>query len=654
MKSLYIYMSILFAMSSSLTIHAQEDKTTEKPKNLLDYSMLDAYRPNHNSFSGSNVLMKHLYITGGVDFVRQTSKGSFDYNTGTGGYLNVGTSFSPLWGGRISFGYSNLDEKKMIHSLRTVYGTADALFDLSSFIYGYKPYRLIDSKAFVGLGWETTRYEGINTASPLFSGGLQFGLQLNSHTRLSLEPYVLLGKNRVPNQADENWHQYDMNYGVKVGLQYSLNSWNEEGSKEKSVLSGLFDDSFIDIGVSANSVSKTKDVSAVDSRLASQLSAGGEIALGRWITPMAGLRIGLGLSHTNWGSYVATSPRLVEDGGSTSETALIVSDPSSVIGLRQETYFDASLELLFNPLAGWRDASDDIAHLTFHGGLTIGSVKKYTFTSTESARLNTTGWKVGPDFSLDMTPSVALYISPNFYKTSYAVPYSNYPESESYDDNRTQIQVGLRIRTNSLDARHGLIPRLCSKERINQLAQKNQLAAQTIRVGGALSVLKSYTHPMADSNSYGSLGFTVSGIYSLTSMSSLRASLSYNELNVTDLIPYEKFSGHIAKVGEIGVDYLFNLSDLYATNHYPFLKIEPFIGIIMAKGIQERDYESASIEKDTAFGYHTGLQVSAPIWSQLNLFVQGEYKDYGKSFMHYLPTDYHRTLTLSIGAYWTF
>lgn len=660
MKSVYKFLSIILLLASPMIIHAQENKT-KKAKNLLDYSMLNAYRSSQDSFIGPNVLMKNLYVTGGFDFLGQAPRRDFRYGIGAGAYLNVGTSFSPLWGGRISFGYNNIDEKTMVHSLRTVYGTADAVFNMSSFLYGYKSSRLIESKVFAGLGWESTKYEQTNTDSPLFTGGLQFSIKFNKHTRLSLEPYVLLGKNRVPDQADTNWHHYDMNYGVRVGLQYYLNQWNtSEGSKE-SIFSSLFDDSFFDLGVSINSIGDIHNVSPVNSRLASKLTFGGEIAFGRWITPMVGLRVGLGMSHGNWGRYIVipsqVSETLDSDTSGSSQTEPIVSDPADAVGLRQEMYLDASFELLFNPLAGWRDASKDIAHLTFHGGLTMGTVHKSNFTTTESAKLNTIGWKIGPEFSLDMTPSLSLYASPNYYKTSYTVPYNNYPMSELYDGKRTQIQFGIRIRTNSLDANHGVIPRLMNREYITRLAETNKLKAHTIRLGGGFSVLKSYVKSMADVNSYGSLGCSVFGIYSLTSMSSLRASLAYNNINITDLIPHEKFLAHTEKVGELGFDYLLNLSDLYASKergNVSLFKVEPFVGIMLAKGLKGNDNKDQVIDKDFAFGYHVGLQLSVPVWKQLNLFLQGEYKDYGKDFMHYLPADYHRALSLSGGAYWTF
>ena len=660
MKSLYKLLSVVLLLLTPLAMHAQENKT-KKSKNLLDYSMLNAYRPSQDSFIGPNALMRNLYVTGGFDFFGQAPRRDFRYDIGAGAYVNVGTSFSPLWGGRLSFGYNNIDEQQMLHSLRTVYGTADAVFNMSSFLYGYDSSRLIESKVFAGLGWESTKYEETNTDSPLLTGGLQFAVKLTKHTQLSLEPYVLLGKNRVPDQADTNWHHYDMNYGVRVGLQYNFNQWHPSDGPRESIFSDLFDDSFFDFGVSINSIGNTYNVSPVNSRLASKLTVGGEIAFGRWITPMVGMRLGLGMSHGNWGRYIATSSQETESLGSdlssSSLTESIVYDPTKAVGLRQEMYLDASFELLFNPLAGWRDASRDNFHLTFHGGMTIGSVNKNHFTSTEDARLNTIGWKVGPDFSIDMTPSLALYISPDYYKTSYSVPYSNYPISELYDGERTQIQAGIRIRTNSLDANHGLIPLLFTKEKVNEMAERNQLKSQTIRIGGSLSLIKSYVKSMADVNSYGSLGYSVFGIYSLTSMSSLRASLSYNDLNIGDLMPHDQFLSHTEKVGELGIDYLFNISDLYTNKRegiLPFFKVEPFAGIMLAKGLNGNENESYVIKKESAFGYHVGIQLSVPVWEQLNLFVQGEYKDYGKDFMHYMPADYHRALSISGGAYWTF
>lgn len=653
MKSVYKFLSIVLLLVTPLTTYAQEVKAKKDSKNLLDYSMLNAYRPNQDSFSGSNVLMKHLYITGGIDFVRQVSKGNFKYNTGTGGYINVGTSFSSLWGGRISLGYNNIDEQKMVHSLRTFYGTVDGLLNLSSFVYGYKPSRLIESKAFFGVGWQSTRYEDANSVSPLLTTGLQFSVMFNKHTRLSLEPYALWGKSRVPYQADANFHHYDMNYGVRLGLQYNLNQQKTSDHPSSSIFSDLFAHSFFDLGVSSNRVNQ------LNSSLNGRSSIGGEIAFGRWVTPMAGLRIGLGMSHANWGSYIATTSQILSPNTSHSNSSnpeIIVSDPTSVIGLRKAMYLDTSLELLFNPLAGWRDASNDIVHFTFHGGLTIGTVRKSNFTATENARLSTTGWKIGSDFSLDMTPSIALYISPSFYKTSYAVPYSNYPESKSYDDERTQVQVGIRIKTNSLKFNHGLIPRLFNKAKVNQLKENNELKPQIIRLGGGISRLKSYTRSMAQSTNYGSLGYSIFGIYSLTSMSSIRASLAYNELVVTDLIPHDRFLKHTENVGEFGLDYLFNLSYLYANKgrgHFPYFKVEPFIGILLAKGLHGNNSQGNTIQKDFVCGYHAGLHISAPIWKKLSLFLQGEYKNYGQNFMHYLPTDYHRTLSLNMGFYWT-
>lgn len=658
MKSVYKFLSVLLLLASPMIIHAQEKKT-KKSKNLLDYSMLDAYRSSQDSFNGPNVLMRNLYVTGGFDLFGQAPRRNFRYDIGTGVYLNVGSSFSPLWGGRISFGYNNVDEKTMIHSLRTVSGTADVVFNMSSFLYGYKPSRPIESKVFAGLGWASTTYEDTKTNSPLLTGGLQFLVKLNKRTRLLLEPYIILGKNRVPSQADTNWHHYDINYGVRLGLQYYLNQWNTSDGSKESIFSSLLDDSFFDLGVSLNSIGTIYNVSPVDNRLLSKLTVGGEIAFGRWITPMVGLRVGLGMSHGNWGRYLVTPSQSAaqNDASSTSQTESIESDPADAIGLRQEMYLDASFELLFNPLAGWRDASNDIAHLTLHGGLTVGTVHKSNFTTTESAKLNTLGWKVGPEFSLDMTPSLALYISPNYYNTSYSVPYSDYPISQLYDGKREQIQFGIRIRTNSLDSNHGVIPRLANKEYIKRLAETNNLKAHTIRLGGGASILKSYVKSMADVNSYASLGYSVFGIYSLNSMSSFRASLSYNDLNITDLIPHKKFLNHIETVGELGVDYLFNLSDLYANRgkeNVSLFKVEPFVGIMLAKGLGNTNVQNQSIDKDFAFGYHAGLQLSVPVWEKLNLFLQGEYKDYGKDFMHYLPADYHRALSVSAGAYWTF
>ena len=165
-------------------------------------------------------------------------------------HLRLGRQFSPLHAVRIGltggWGYlpnGTTGEEQEV--LMAQYGAeADYLFGLSSYLLGYRPERILDVSALLGVGYNHFRLGGgknresaVGLKDKASSVNIHAGLQLKffagPRAALAAEPYVALNSYRG-DLADQgqNWHQYQVTYGINLSCLYYLNNTLTPASQE--------------------------------------------------------------------------------------------------------------------------------------------------------------------------------------------------------------------------------------------------------------------------------------------------------------------------------------------------------------------------------------------------------------------------------------
>ena len=101
----------------------------------------------------------------------------------------------------------------------------DHVFDLSSFLEGYQPTRMLGIGTVLGFGAQKAKlnnYKGKWGNAVEGHGGLQFRFYTGPNGYLNVEPYLGLASDQVDLSELDNWRRFDVLYGVNINFVYYL------------------------------------------------------------------------------------------------------------------------------------------------------------------------------------------------------------------------------------------------------------------------------------------------------------------------------------------------------------------------------------------------------------------------------------------------
>ena len=117
-------------------------------------------------------------------------------------------------------------------------GQFDHLFNISSYLNGYNPSRLLEVGTVVGVGLHRARLRSTaRVATPYeVHGGLQLRFYTGPHGVLNIEPYVALASDDIDLSQARNWHRYDVTYGVNANFVYYFDNHLSRAARNRLLM----------------------------------------------------------------------------------------------------------------------------------------------------------------------------------------------------------------------------------------------------------------------------------------------------------------------------------------------------------------------------------------------------------------------------------
>ncbi len=411
---------------------------TPRPRdfNGLRYTLDGSHR-----YRGDHFTRGHTFLSFGTGALMQQ-------HVNTGGetilpmlHLRMGREFSALHALRIGMtagmGFLRSESTGQGPWALTshVGGEIDYLFNLSNYLYGYRPERPLSLSLLLGAGLGSYRLSGSRRSSVQglkdhaiayqFHTGLQVRLFASPRSAIIAEPYVQLGNagSDLSDLGSANWHKYVVNYGLNLSYVYYLNNvlsspavigdFKRTYAPGQRWLRGDADDLsqrrplFISYAIGATGYSTFGSMG-----LSSTLGPSYSLAFGGWLSSALGLRL----------SATLTNASLSESKGRT-----------NMLG-----YASLGVDALLNPLGFGRHYDWDApAGVSLLAGMEYGLMKRTNDTRSSS---NMLGARVG------LQPWVRLGHQTRFYvEPSLAVLVHRTGDNPRTHDRQLSMKVGLEM-----------------------------------------------------------------------------------------------------------------------------------------------------------------------------------------------------------------
>lgn len=418
----YIFiLGVLFANN----LYAQQDTVpANKGFNALQYSLQKRYLPRGYKFNKGG-FWNHVYISGQLGMEKIIRREGADINGGPAFSFSAGKLLNHAHSVRLSlkggwFGHK-LSDSKLYH----VGIGASYLFNITSYIKGYDPYRLLEISTVSGIGYQVSAESGKTSQVGEMHLGAQLKFHLHQQVDLVLEPLVTLYTDGIDHYSQKNWHKYDVGYGATVGFIYRLkdplSTFKKKG--QATLESSFLDNAFISVagGVQFQNSDFVKDMGILKS-----IGPHINLSFGKWYNGYWGLRLS--------GFYATDKWRQLSENNDYETT--------TYAGVRLEGMFDI-MGLLHN--------SDRMKRfsLSLLLGPEIGNMKKID--SEYPIKTMYIGLSGGVQLKYNINKKLAVFIEP---RGSY-VPYSNLEPNPSdlytkirkkYNDNVFNLNAGIELK----------------------------------------------------------------------------------------------------------------------------------------------------------------------------------------------------------------
>lgn len=488
------------------------------------------YRPLENDSLFPKQWWRRFYFGIGGGIQGLTDNIGMVSNASANAYL--GYHLTPIHSLRLSGSYIKYNFNGNNKSAKSLGVGIDYLVNLSNFAWGYDPSRVFEVSTVVGIGARYSRAALPSKINPYAHIGLNADVYISKYASLFFEPYI--GAQRqmstvLNNPSREKWN---LMYGFSTGLQVSLENRTDYFSEADSIYKKIFLDTSIGVVSSGRS-----------GGILNRLGVGYQAALGLWINPMIGLRVGAHGESFYWTSRIRNknnvpvrySHNLVLVGG----RAELMLDPLNFSKKWREAPegHDFDLNLLLGGELGWE----------LKNGLYGESIRRshayyYGITSALQAL-----------YRIDK--GTYIYIEPR-----YQAIYYNDKKSEGWSpsDNIASINVGSRV--------------YLTKPFSFKRPQGAYIPHWWVAIDAG--ALKYYNAPRVTKGGIGlnpTIGFAAG--YDLSPWASFRAQLAYQRLYNVYTARYSGYAGSQKRYGEglwessydamdLRLSYMLNLNNL--------------------------------------------------------------------------------------------
>lgn len=398
-------------------LYAQETEKNPEEQgyiNALEYSMQKRHRPANEPFVNERFI-DNTFISLNCGSYQISSPTAFSFAWGPEASLSFGKWLNPFNALRLSLGWSGFVRNNDDAQIDNIGLDLSYLFNLSSYIGGYRPSRFFEISTVAGLGYRCSLLPDDVTHVAALHLGFNFNFRFAKGMDVFVEPLFTLNSNGMDHTGDLNWHHYNLGYGGKVGLKYRIHSDKAYRVYEHEKPGKYF--------VALTGGLQYQNSALVYESLGVVKSAGphAAISFGRYFSDCFALRTSLFGSHDNWCRY-ASEIWTTYYGGFRLEGMF---DLMSAIRGKQGIF---SLSLLFGPEIGYmykKDYVNDIGRLYF--GLAGGFQTKF-----------------------HVHRNLALYLEPRFSSVPYSCKVASADPlkrvRENFYDNLLNLNFGIEIK----------------------------------------------------------------------------------------------------------------------------------------------------------------------------------------------------------------
>lgn len=488
------------------------------------------YRPLENDSLFPKQWWRRFYFGIGGGIQGLTDNIGMVSNASANAYL--GYHLTPIHSLRLSGSYIKYNFNGINKSAKSLGVGIDYLVNLSNFAWGYDPSRVFEVSTVVGIGARYSRAALPSKINPYAHIGLNADVYISKYASLFFEPYI--GAQRqmstvLNNPSREKWN---LMYGFSTGLQVSLENRTDYFSEADSIYKKIFLDTSIGVVSSGRS-----------GGILNRLGVGYQAALGLWINPMIGLRVGAHGESFYWTSRIRNK----------NNVPVRYSHNQVLVGGRAE--------LMLNPLnfsKKWREAPEghDFDLNLLLGGELGWELKNGLY--GESIR-RSHAYYYGITSALQalyrIDKGTYIYIEPR-----YQAIYYNDKKSEGWSpsDHIASINVGSRV--------------YLTKPFSFKRPQGAYIPHWWVAIDAG--ALKYYNAPRVTKSGLGlnpTIGFAAG--YDLSPWASFRAQLAYQRLYNVHTARYSGYSGSQKRYGEglwessydamdLRLSYMLNLNNL--------------------------------------------------------------------------------------------
>lgn len=416
-----------YGQTDSLAIYDEESTEASEPKKYVDFTPEDVqlqnvFRPTANDYLFPTKWYRRMYFGGGAGLNVISDNVGSAFQPQYFGY--IGYKFTPIHSLRGRFTIGNYDIAKTGASVGAFGFGVDYLANLSNFAFGYNPYRRIfDISSVLGVGMMYSSKGLPRKVVPYATLGLRFDAHLSSNIDFFIEPYVgaqtsmdgVFGR-----VTEEKWN---LQYGVNAGVQVNFNERFNRYLKADTVYRRPFVDASIG-GV----------VSGRTGGIMHRSGVGYQGAIGMWLNPVLGLRVGLqGQSH-HWYSQ----PKYLQG--------------VKVTENRDQVLLGGRAELMLNPLnisKKWRDkpGGHDF-DVNLLAGVDLGGTMRAYVPKSPSNIAFYYGMTGALQFLYRInTPGTYIYIEPRYSTATYDITKTDNSVT-SHTNHFLSMNVGTRVYMN--------------------------------------------------------------------------------------------------------------------------------------------------------------------------------------------------------------
>ena len=201
-------------------VTAPADTVAPQYSSILGLRMQSRYVPVNQPFNEEKSFLANAYVG-----LVGSSYNQFASNYSNGPYLTafLGRWFTPVHGARVSAGAGYFMDNFTATRVKIVDTRLSYTFNLSAFVDGYNPNRMVEVSPIAGLGLSL---EMNATSGTDFALGAHAGATVTVHALpgvdVVVEPLFDLTRDARKDPRMDVWHSYLIGFHGGVGLQYSL------------------------------------------------------------------------------------------------------------------------------------------------------------------------------------------------------------------------------------------------------------------------------------------------------------------------------------------------------------------------------------------------------------------------------------------------